>query len=103
MNAALMCHDNVCFRLQNGQPKFNQNVSYHLENKRFVEYLEQLTDEAHVDKIDDIVDRVVVGKNGIEKICLQDCGQEISADLFVDCSGFRAELIGKKRVRRDVC
>ncbi len=94
LNSALMVHDRVCVRMPNGQAKFNPNLSYHLENRKFVAFLERQADMARIEKIDDIVERVVTDTEGVRELHLAS-GQVITADLFVDASGFRAELIGR--------
>lgn len=93
-NSALMRFGKVALRKPNGQPQFNQNFAYHLENKKFVAYFENLGDELGIHKIDAIVEGVKLGPNGIESLKL-DNGQIIQGDLFIDASGFHAELIGK--------
>ncbi len=94
LNSALMNFDKVCLRRPNGTPKFNPNFAYHLENKQFVDYFEQLADQLGIQKIDAIVERVDADDSGVTALHL-DNGQAISGELFIDCSGFRAELVGK--------
>lgn len=94
LNAALMRFDKVALRKPNGRPQFNQNFAYHLENKKFVGYFERLADELGIKKVDAIVEDVILGPNGVETLKL-DNGQALQGDLFVDASGFRAELIDK--------
>jgi tryptophan halogenase len=89
-----MNFDKVGIRLPNGQPKVNQNTSYHLENKKFVDFLERKADDLGIAKIDDVVNQVETGDAGVQRLFLEG-GQEVEADFFVDASGYRAELIGK--------
>ena len=94
LNSSLMVYDKACLRHPDGRPQMNGNHAYHLENKRFVAYLESLTDQLGIEKIDALVERVDQNAEGIQSLIL-DNGQEIFGDLFVDCSGFRSELLGK--------
>lgn len=44
--------------------------------------------------MDNVVTKVNVGEDGISSIYL-DNGNNISADLFIDCSGFKSLLLGE--------
>ncbi|MCP4461521.1 MAG: tryptophan 7-halogenase [Planctomycetaceae bacterium] len=92
--SALMAHDKVCLRNPAGEPVLKNGFAYHLENKRFVGFLEATAAKQGVQLLDDIVDDVVLNEGGVQRLMLQS-GQEIEGDLFLDCSGFRAELIGR--------
>lgn len=95
LNSALMKHDKVCMRLPNGSPKHNPNIAYHLENKKFVSYLENLASEKGIEKIDALVSDVTEDAKGIRSLVLED-GTEVLGDFFVDCSGFKSKIIGEK-------
>ncbi len=92
--SVLMTNDKACFRRPNGTPQMVGSYAYHLENRRFVGFLEQLADEFGIEKIDAFVEGVSCDETGVKTLHL-DGGQDISGDLFIDASGFRAELIGK--------
>jgi tryptophan halogenase len=94
LNSALMRYDKVSLRARDGRPQMNQNFAYHLENRHLVEFFEKLSDEMAIRKIDAVVQSVEEGPQGIAALHLDD-GRRIEGDLFIDCSGFRAELIGK--------
>ncbi|MEO0413881.1 MAG: tryptophan halogenase family protein [Verrucomicrobiota bacterium] len=94
LNAALMAHDKGFARQSDGGPLVNTDVAYHLENRPFVEYLDEAAEEVGVKIIDDTVKNVQVGEEGIESLELES-GLDARADLFIDCSGFRSELLGK--------
>ncbi|MEM7453651.1 MAG: tryptophan halogenase family protein [Planctomycetota bacterium] len=93
-NSALMEHDKVCFRRPNGMPRYNPNHAYHLENRKFVGFMEKVTDRMGINKVDAIVEHVIQDENGIRGLFL-DNGQTCEADFFVDCSGFKGLLIGE--------
>lgn len=92
--SSLMYHGNVAALDANGLPVLSPRFAYHLENRAFVEFLERYTDELGVEKRDAVVQHVAVNRDGVESLLL-DGGQEVAAELFVDCSGFRSELLGK--------
>ena len=94
LNAALMNNNNVCMRFPNGAPRHNPNVSYHLENKKFVGFLEEMATTEGIQKIDDLVSDVICDEEGVQSLILE-TGRNIDGDFFIDCSGFRAEIISK--------
>jgi tryptophan 7-halogenase len=92
--SALMAHDRVFPRGPNGAPLFHSALSYHFENEKLVSFLEQLAAVKGVDVIEDMVQEVGRDPNGIANLRLASRGL-ISADLYVDCSGFRSLLLGQ--------
>lgn len=78
----------------NNLPDVNGDHAYHLENHIFVAYLEKTALQMGVQIIDDKVTSVECGERGVERLRLES-GRVESADLFVDCSGFVSELLGK--------
>ena len=94
LSSSLMFHEKVASLDANGSPVLSPRFAYHLENRSFVGFLERYTGELGVEKVDAIVDRVVVNENGVESLML-DSGRQVSAKLFLDCSGFQSELLGK--------
>jgi tryptophan halogenase len=71
--------------------------AYHLDNRRFVRYLQNQADRAGIQRLDrEIVDAELSG-NGEEIACLVDSeGGRHAYDLYVDCSGFRSLLLEQK-------
>ena len=94
VNSALMTFEKCCVRGPNGAPRLNNSSAYHLENRKFVSFLEKQADKLAINKIDNVVEATTSSENGVEKLILEG-GQQVQADLFIDASGFRAELIGK--------
>lgn len=72
------------------------NYAYHLDAGAFAEVLKKhCTEQLAVEHIVDTVTNVKVAPSGdIQSITLASQG-EVSADLFVDCSGFASHLLGK--------
>lgn len=93
--AALMRQDKVFGRQQNGCPDIQPWHAFHIENVKFVEVLEQIAREIGVDIIDGKVTDADLGPAGVTAVHLED-GRRMEADFFVDASGFRSELLGRK-------
>ncbi|MDB6149873.1 MAG: FAD-dependent oxidoreductase [Chthoniobacter sp.] len=92
---ALMWHGKAFPRQPNNCPDIQGWHAFHIENAKFVEVLEILARENEVE----ILDGKVVGSDrlpegGIAAVHLED-GRRLEADFFVDCSGFRSELLGR--------
>src|SRR5207253_825110 len=68
---------------------------FHVENKKLVEVLENVARQVGVEFIDAKVSDAERGPDGITAVNLED-GRRLEADFFVDSSGFRSELIGRK-------
>ncbi len=93
--SSLMWHDRAFPRQADGCPDIQGWHAFHIENKKFVEVLELVARENGVE----IIDGKVIGhekrpEGGIAAVMLED-GRRLEADFFVDCSGFRSELLGK--------
>ncbi|MEO5915239.1 MAG: tryptophan 7-halogenase [Luteolibacter sp.] len=94
LSSALMREDMVFTRQQNGCPDVQPWHAFHIENKKFVDVLEEVAVEVGVEIIDGKVIGVDRGPQGVTAVHLED-GQRLEADFFVDASGFRSELLGK--------
>jgi tryptophan halogenase len=93
--SALMWHGRAFPRQPDGCPDIQAWHAFHIENEKFVSVLEVVAREAGVE----IIDGKVTGherlpEGGIAAVHLED-GRRLATDLFVDCSGFRSELLGK--------
>jgi tryptophan halogenase len=94
MNSALMAAGKAFARQPNGAPDLQRNVAYHIENAEFVAYLERRARERGVAITDATVVEVERNADGVAALKL-DTGERAAADWFLDCSGFRSELIGQ--------
>ncbi|RYD27232.1 MAG: hypothetical protein EOP86_24830, partial [Verrucomicrobiaceae bacterium] len=92
--SALMAHDKAFPRNANGRPEMHDYTAFHLENRRLVGGLEVLCREAGVEITDGTLSRAERGSEGIAALNLTD-GRRVKADLYVDASGFRSELMGQ--------
>lgn len=76
-------------------PQQGMNYAYHLDASRYARYLRTMSEAAGVQRIEGKIQRVEQAANGdIAALQLED-GSRIEGDLFVDCTGFRALLIGQ--------
>ena len=92
--SGLMTLNNAFVREQDGRPLMGQDLGYHIENVKFVGYLETVAARLGVTVREDTVVDIRQGEHGIRELQLAS-GQTIDADLFVDCSGFVSALLGK--------
>lgn len=92
---ALMHHDKAFARNpQTGGPDIHLSHGFHIENRKLVETLENGVREMGIEIVDGTLDGVDRGPGGVERIHLKD-GRHFHADLYIDASGFRSELLGK--------
>lgn len=98
--SALMANGRAFSRQDNGAPLIERNFAYHLENERFVGYLEKHARRIGVAIREGTVQSVDQDDSGITALRLAPGGDFPSggvatADLYVDCSGFGSALLGK--------
>ncbi len=72
----------------------NVPFGFHIENLKLVSTLEKIAAEFGVTFLEGRVSGTERGPDGIAALQLED-GRRLAADLFVDCSGFRSELLGR--------
>ncbi len=78
-----------------GKPLVRGNYAFHIENHRLVTYLEKLAKSSGVGLFEGQLLNVERSSTGdVSAITVED-GRRFEADLFIDASGFRAELIGR--------
>jgi len=91
--SACMAQDRAFPRRPDGLPRFHNNHAYHIENRKLVAWLESVCRSFGVG-IRDATVRAEGGPDGIAAL-ITESGERLSADLFVDASGFRSELLGR--------
>ncbi|MDG2004326.1 MAG: tryptophan 7-halogenase, partial [Novosphingobium sp.] len=80
----------------------DEPIGYHIDNPRLLEYLERIATENGVETVKgNIVDTVKDEAGNIAQLVFDD-QTSLSADLFVDCSGFRSLLLGQAMGERFV-
>ncbi len=92
--SALMSENKVFLRQPSGLPLMNGDVAYHIENEKFVGFLETFSRRLGVEVREDTMVEVFQDDTGITGLKLKS-GQTASADLFIDCSGFASVLLGR--------
>lgn len=70
--------------------------AYHLDSGRYAQYLRKKSEARGVKRIEGLIDQVDLNpaSGEIQSLKLAD-GRLVQGDLFIDCTGFRALLIGK--------
>lgn len=91
---ALMAHDRAFPRDANGMPRWHNTYAFHVENRKLVGALETLCERGGVAITDGTMREAERGPDGIAALHLES-GEHVAADLFVDASGFRSELLGR--------
>lgn len=91
--SAFMLHNKVFPRRPDGMPQFHNNHAFHIENVTYVGWLENRCREIGVTVTDATV-QAETGGEGIAAL-IAESGERITADLYVDASGFRSELLGR--------
>ena len=92
--SSYMTHNTIFPRRSDGRPEITTDPAYHLENEHLVAFLEHCARKLGVEILDDTVLEVRQNDVGIAGLRLA-TGATAAADLYVDCSGFRALLLGK--------
>jgi tryptophan 7-halogenase len=77
-------------------PKGGMNYAFHLDASRYAQFLRRFSEGFGVKRVEGKITAVHTGPvaGHIEALQL-DSGERIEADLFIDCTGFRALLIGE--------
>ncbi len=94
MNAALMAQGKAFAAQADGSPHVAGFTSLHLFNPYLVNALEAIAMERGIRFTDAKITGVNVGDEGVQSLVLED-GRQVSADLYIDASGFKSELLGK--------
>lgn len=94
LNTALMAQGKAFATGDDGSPQIAGFGALHLFNPYLVKALETIAVERGVRFTDAEVTGVDVGDEGVRSLVLAD-GRRVSADLFIDASGFKSELLGK--------
>ncbi len=92
--SALMASDKAFITGALGKPVIKGQYAFHIENHRLVACLEEIAKRNGITLEDDVLDRVEMADGKVSALHFKS-GSTRTADLYVDASGFRAELIGK--------
>jgi tryptophan 7-halogenase len=76
-------------------PNHGINYAYHIDSTRYARFLRRFSEGYGLKRVEGLIERVEKAANGdIAALILKD-GTRIEGDLFIDCTGFRALLIGQ--------
>ena len=76
-------------------PHYRVNYAYHMDAALYARYLRQMSERHGCRRIEGRIDQVQLDADGaIAALRLED-GSRVEGDLFIDCTGFRALLIGQ--------
>ncbi len=93
--AALAARDRLFPDRGDGWPQFLEGgYGYHIENQKLISYLEIACSTIKIPLSEGTVIAAEKGPAGIDALRLES-GESVTGDLFIDASGFRAELIGR--------
>ena len=82
------------FPKADGGFQMSDQFGYHIENRAFIAFLNQVAVLRGIEIVDQAIDDVSVNSDGeIASIELAN-GTSLSADLFIDCTGFSSRLLG---------
>jgi len=93
--SALMSLDRAFERNAQGLPVFHPNVAYHFENEKFVGFLERLAVSQGVAIVEDTVTKVDLDETGAIAALHMASGENRTAGLYLDASGFESRLLRK--------
>lgn len=72
------------------------NYAYHFDATLFAKYLRGYAEQRQVTRIEGKIDNIeICPESGFIQALVLESGTRVEGDLFVDCSGFNALLIGK--------
>lgn len=76
-------------------PIASANYALHVDAKLVAQYLRDHAEKHGTVRSEGMIERVTQSEDGHIRSLVLKSGEEITGDLFVDCTGFRALLIGK--------
>jgi tryptophan halogenase len=94
MISACMAHGKAFPRKPDGTPHMHHQHAFHIENVKLVGWLEGECRSEKVVITDATMERAEVVDGQVTGLVMKD-GSRVEADLYVDASGFRSELLGR--------
>ena len=92
--SGMMATNKAFLRTGAGLPAITSSLAYHIENKKFVAYLQFKAASLGIAVQDDTVSDVLQDDHGVTGLRLKS-GGTVTADLYLDCSGFASVLLGR--------
>ncbi len=93
-SSACMALDKAFTRRADGRPDLSMRHAYHVENAKLVKWLDGTCRALGVEITDGTMREAERAGEGIGALLLES-GERVTADLFIDASGFRSELLGR--------
>jgi len=95
IQSCLMNQNQIWMRKPDGSPRLvPDEFTYHLENEKLVNYFEAMARERALPIIEGTAIEIQQDENGVTGVRLES-GTVLAADLYIDASGFRAQLLSK--------
>jgi len=101
-NYSINCAAALQNKFMRGDPKMSQSPlghithAYHFDAGLYAAYLRKYAEQRGVERIEGkVIDVALDGESGEVQSVTLEGGMQIHADFFIDCSGFRALLIGQ--------
>lgn len=95
VSSMMELHRSPFFANPQGGVGIVNNYGYHIDNMKFLKYLEMKAVEREIEIVEGDLKDVKQAPNGDITSLVLDDGRTIEADFYADCSGFRGELIDK--------
>ncbi|WDF56228.1 tryptophan halogenase family protein [Mucilaginibacter sp. KACC 22063] len=104
LNSMMMSNDaSFVAKITDGEKSKYHSLSkslkyaYHLDNKKFIAYLKEEAMDAGVIFLDEnIADAKINSETGDIECLISEGGQHFKFDFYIDCSGFKSQLLEKK-------
>ena len=85
-----------CFQTDDGGMSLSDAFGYHIENRDFIAFLLKKAQQSGIESISgDMVDATQSAEGNVTELVLKS-GERVTADLFIDCSGFRSQVLAGK-------
>jgi tryptophan halogenase len=95
LQSRLMVENKIWARKPDGSPRLNaEEFGYHLEHEKLSSYLETMAKERGISIIEGTVAHALRDEGGVTGVRLES-GGTASADMYIDASGSRSQLLGR--------
>ncbi len=92
--SACLAHGKAFPRKPDGTPHIHNNHAFHIEHGKLAIWLEKVCRDHDVTLTDGAMERADVADGEVAGLVLAD-GRRLTADLYIDASGFGSELLGR--------
>jgi tryptophan halogenase len=92
LNGYLLSENKTNYWYEEGKLTNTRGNAYHFDGHKVGKYFKKVATKNNVKHIDSEVLDITINENGIESLLLSN-GETITADFFIDCSGFARKLM----------